>query len=88
MNQPERISALAAHINEILTKLPNAYVGQPVPVQRGMWRQLELCALATLENLCATFDVSGGGIEELKAKSRRALERQFHRKVQHKRRHK
>lgn len=88
MNQPERINALAAHINEIFTKLPNVYVGQPKLVQRGMWRQLELCALATLENLCATFDVSGEDVEKLKAESHRALERQLHSKIQYKRRRK
>lgn len=48
-------------IREILLDLPLAY---PKAKRSALERQLELSAVAILENLRRTFDVSGGRAEE------------------------
>lgn len=61
MTRAGRLFTYLEGIREILLDLPLAY---PKPKRRALERQLESSAVAILENLRRTFDVSGGQAEE------------------------
>lgn len=57
MKRAERIALMAEDIHEILTKLPKLYSGS---AKQAVLKQLEISAVATLQNLREAHDVYGG----------------------------